>query len=281
MTWRSLLYVPANMPRFLAKAQSRGADALILDLEDSVPDTRKCEAREILAMQWDMLCGGPSDLIVRINGDIRRAVPDLESVVKSGLAAIYVPKVTGPEIIVHFDMLISELEAEQGIAAGAIELIPMIETPAALEVAFAIATSVRRVAGLTLGSEDFATACGMQPTSENLFAARQRIVFAANAAGVSAYGLLESVADLSKSGLPDMIIRAKDFGFVGATAVHPDAIPFLNNGFSETEANRIWAARVIDALDAAAAKGTGAARLDGRMIDRPMRLRADAILRKR
>lgn len=280
MTWRSLLYVPANMPRFLDKAQSRGADALILDLEDSVPDARKDEARQILAAHWAALRGGPSDLIVRINGDIRRAVSDLEAVVKDGLVAIYVPKVTGPEIIVHFDGLIAELEAERGIAVGTVKLVPMIETPAALELAFEIASAVPRVVGLTLGSEDFATACGMQPTPENLFSARQRVVFAASAVGIGAFGLLDSVADLSRDGLPELVARAKNFGFVGASAVHPDAIAWLNAGFEETAASRDWATSVIEALDLAELQGTGAARLDGRMIDRPMRLRAEAILRK-
>ena len=279
--WRSLLYVPANVPRYLGRAQSRGADALILDLEDSVPDTRKAEARRILAAHWDGLRAGPSDLIVRINGDMRRAVHDLEQVVRPGLAAIYLPKATSADFVVHVAELIAALEAENGVAHGTTRIVPMIETPAALEQVFAIAAAHPRVCGLTLGSEDFATACAMMPTPQNLLSARQRIVFAARAAGISPYGLLDSVANLSTGDLPDLVARSRDFGFDGASAVHPDTTPHLNRGFSQSEENRIWAKGVIDALDQAERDGKGAARYDGRMVDRPMRVRADMILKSR
>lgn len=278
MIWRSLLYVPANVPRFLAKAQTRGADALILDLEDSVPDDRKAEARDVLAAHWDSLRAGPADLVVRINGDMRSAVHDLESVVKPGLKGIYLPKVSGPEIISHVASVLDALEQERDMVLQSVCIVPMIETPSALEAAFAIAGAHPRITGLTLGSEDFATACGMFPTPANLLAARQRVVFAAHAAGIAAYGLLDSVANLSTDGLLQRIESARDFGFSGATAVHPDAVAMLNAGFSQSEANKKWAADVIAALDAAAAEGSGATRHDGRMIDRPMQLRAQAIL---
>lgn len=281
MNWRSLLYVPANVARFLDKAQSRGADALILDLEDSVPEDRKAEARALLCTKWAGLCDGPSDLIVRINADMRNAVHDLEAVVQPGLSAIYLPKVSGPESINYVSQALSQLEEEQKIEVGTVKIIAMIETPSALEAAFSIATAHPRVTGLTLGSEDLATVCRMLPTPENLFGARQRIVFAARAACITPFGLLDSVANLSQDGLSDLVHRSRDFGFSGATAVHPDAVSILNEAFEQSDANRAWAVAVIAALDDAEKNGIGAARYQGRMIDRPMLLRAKKIMESR
>lgn len=281
MNWRSLLYVPANVVRFLDKAQTRGADGLILDLEDSVPDDHKAEARDVLSKKWDELRNGPSDLIVRVNADMRRAVHDLEAVVQPGLCAIHLPKISGPEFINHVADVLADLEAERRIENGTVKLIPMIETPTALEAAFSIAAAHTRVIGLTLGSEDLATVCGMMPTPENLLGARQRVVFAARAAGIAPFGLLDSVASLSQDGLLDLAHRSRDFGFVGATAIHPDAVSLLNAGFEQSEANHAWAIAVIAALDSAKKNCKGAARYQGRMIDRPMLLRAEKIIGSR
>jgi citrate lyase subunit beta / citryl-CoA lyase len=275
MTWRSLLYVPANSRRFLDKAQTRGADALILDLEDSVPDDRKQEARDLLTDLWPTLAAGPSDLIVRINGGLRDTARDIEAVVRPGLRALYVAKAESAGTLAWLSAALAEIEAERGMAPGSVGLVPLIETPGALEAAFSLARAPRVVA-LTLGSEDLATACGMVPTPEALAFARQRIVMAARNAGVTPLGLLDSAAALDHA--PDLVRRSRDFGFRGAAVVHPAAIPALNEGFLPDAAEVAWARAVMRALAAAEAEGRGAARLDGRMVDRPLRLRAEEIL---
>lgn len=176
--WRSLLYVPGNNEKFIAKAQSRGADAIVLDLEDSVPDDRKASARDITAAALPELGGGPSRLLVRINGGLRLAVPDIEAVVQPGLSALFVPKCEAAEKLRLLSDLLYELEAERGLQAGSIGLVAMIETPLGLENAHPIARADPRVCALILGSEDFATSAGLAPTPEALLLPRQQLVFA-------------------------------------------------------------------------------------------------------
>lgn len=277
MNWRSLLYVPATSERFLGKAQDRGADALILDLEDSVPEDRKSEARERLAAAWETLRDGPSDLLVRVNGDLCSLATDLESVLRPGLRALYVPKAESASRLEWIADSLDRLEMARGLAPRSVGLVPLIETPTALEAAFEIAQAPRVVA-LSLGSEDIATACGMTPTPDNLRAARQRIVMAARAAAVSPLGLLETAATLDAEAMGNLAARSRAAGFAGAAIVHPSGIAALNRGFLPGREELDWAREVIAALDRASAQGLGAARVGGRMIDRPMRRRAEGIL---
>jgi len=275
MRWRSLLYVPASSDRFLEKAQTRGADALILDLEDSVPEAAKPDARDRLARHWQALARGPSALIVRINGPLLDAARDLDTVVQPGLLALYVAKARGPETLAWLAEALTGLEAARGLPPGGIALVPVIEDPAALEAAFAIARAPRVVA-LTLGSEDFATACGMTPSPDHLAPARARIVQAAAAARIAPLGLLDSAAALQ--GDPDLVRRSRAFGFAGAAVVHPGLVGALNSGFAPSADEIAWAHAVLAALNGAGARGEGAARLNGRMIDKPVADRARAIL---
>lgn len=277
--WRSLLYVPGNNERFIGKAQTRGADAVVLDLEDSVPDHEKAAARAMTAAALPSLAEGPSDLLVRINGGLRLAVPDLEAVVQPGLRGIFVPKCEAAEKLRLLSEMLFDLEAERGLPVGEIALVAMIETPRGLENVHDIARADPRVCGMILGSEDFATATGMQPTPEALLAPRQQIVFAAHAAGIAPLGLLDSVANYGDAEhLAAVARRARAFGFRGATCVHPAAVAPLNAAFLPSDEETDWAKRVVAAMEEAHAQGRGAATLDGRMIDKPMLDRARDIL---
>ncbi|KAA9010347.1 HpcH/HpaI aldolase/citrate lyase family protein [Histidinibacterium aquaticum] len=277
MSWRSLLYVPANVTRFVEKAQSRGADALILDLEDSVPLREKDGARACLVEHWDRLAGGPADLMVRINADLIEASRDLDAVVRPGLRAVYVPKARGASMISWIAETLDRLESERGLSPGTVNLVPLLEGPGAIEKAYEIASGPR-VAALALGAEDYATACGMEPSHEALLYARQRLVAAARSAGVAPLGLLDSVARLDHDDLTALVRRSRAFGFVGASAIHPGTIAALNGGFIPGPESIAWAEAVLRTLEASCAEGRGAAVLDGRMIDAPMAQRARAIL---
>ena len=127
--WRSLLYMPADNEKFLAKAQSRGADAIILDLEDSVAPEDKLKAREICKSAIQKLVDGPSDVLVRINAPIGLAVRDIEAVTQQGLRGLLLPKVESAGILVAMDELLTSLEQERGMSTGQIKTIPMLETP--------------------------------------------------------------------------------------------------------------------------------------------------------
>lgn len=277
-SWRSLLYVPGNNERFLSKAQSRGADALVLDLEDSVPHDRKAEAREMVSARMAQLAEGAAALTVRINGNLRSAIADLDAVVWPGLSAIVIAKCETTEKPVVIADILSDLEQERGISHQSISLIALIETPRGLAAAHHIAQSHPRLAGLLLGSEDFATACRMVPSPETLAPAKQQIVYAARAAGLAPLGLLDTVANLSGDGLAELVRRSKSFGFSGSTCVHPSMVQILNAGFRPSEEEIREAKRIVAAMEVASQHGRGAVRLDGRMIDAPLLRRAQDTL---
>lgn len=277
--WRSLLYVPGNNSRFLDKSQTRGADALILDLEDSVPVDRKSEARDMVSNRVAALSSGPSALTVRINGDMRTAVKDLEAVVQPGLAAVLIPKCETPERAIFVSEILSDLEVERGLPTGEIATIALIETPGGLFEARDIARSDARLTGLILGSEDFATESGMVPDADTLALAKQQIIFAARSAQLAPLGLMDSVANYASASLEDLARTSKRFGFSGATCVHPGAIEALNKGFLPTDEEVEAAEQLIETMAKANEQGRGAASLDGRMIDAPLLKRAQNTLR--
>lgn len=277
--WRSMLYVPANNDRFLAKAHLRGADAIILDLEDSIPPASKTDARRRCSAAIQDLAAKGQDLIVRVNSPLRLAVRDLETVIVPGVRAIMLPKTQSANHVRMISGLIGELESENGVAKDAIGLLAIIETAAAYFRAVNIARADPRVIGLLLGSEDLAADAGLVPTPDSLQLPKQQIVFAAAAAGIRPYGLLGSVAEYGDAvALMHMIERSVEFGFAGATCVHPSAVPILNDGFSPTQDKIDAAQEIISALEEAERRGIGAVSLHGRMIDAPVASRARDVL---
>ncbi|MGO4403434.1 CoA ester lyase [Bosea sp. RAF48] len=278
--WRSLLYVPVTSQRFVAGAGGRGADAVILDLEDSIPLGEKAAARSALAGAIAAVAaqGGP-DILVRVNRNWRLLVRDLEAAIMAGVKAIVLPKVTCAVDIVVVAEIIAELEAERGLAAGAIGIVALIEDPGALFRAAEIAGAHPRVVALSLGDEDFANAAGIEPTAETLLHPKQLIVFAAKAAGIAPLGFIGTLADYRDlDALRLTLERSRRFGYQGAPCIHPSQVPLLNAAFSPTEQETERAKRVVAAFDAQTALGGGAAALDGTMIDRPVVERARRLI---
>lgn len=268
MKLRSLLYVPADNARFVAKAAARGADAVILDLEDSVLAPAKTAAREGLSEAVRQVAAQGAAVAVRINaGDI----DDARAAVRAGAGWLLVPKVQGPATLSPLiDMLASE-EAAAGRPETAV--IAMIEDPGAMLDARAIAR-VPRVRGLMAGGEDLATAMHASPDPEVLRLPKLLVHYAAKAEGRLSFGLLRSVADYTD--LPAISAAAQEarsFGFDGATCVHPSAVPLLNRGFAPSREEIEWARKVL-----AGPNGRGAYAVEGRMIDAPVLARARRIL---
>jgi len=277
--WRSVLFVPAHVERFVTSAATRGADAVQLDLEDSVPSPQKAEARAALAPAVAQLGAAGVEVLVRINRELRHAVADLEAAVIPGVSAISLPKTAGAEHLQLIDELIDELEQERGLAAGGIGLIAMIETLQGLEQAEAMATAGPRLIGLTLGSEDFSAAAGMEPSPDNLFQPCQRLLFAARAAGIAAYGFPGSIAEFANlECYRGQVERGRRMGFDGAFCIHPAQVAVLNDAFAPTAQELEEAQAVIAAYEAALEQQRGAVSLDGRMIDLPVVERAQAVL---
>jgi citrate lyase subunit beta/citryl-CoA lyase len=268
---RSLLYVPAHSERFVAKAHERGADAIILDLEDSVPEDAKDQARLGLAEAVTMVRRGGATVMVRVNSGERRP-EDALAACRAGADALYVPKVRSAEDLGALASVLERAEAEAGRAP--MGFVALIEDPAAVLSASAIAKAPRLVA-LSLGGEDLALALGAQPTPDVLHLPKLLVHYAAKAAGLLSFGLLRSAADYSDLAAITAAAReARAHGFDGATCVHPAVVPLLNAAFAPSAEEQTWAKRVLER----AAAGEGAFQLDGKMIDAPIIARARAVM---
>jgi len=278
--WRSLLYVPANVERYVAKAHTRGADAILLDLEDSVPAAEKDRAREMAAAAAVTLTKAGVDVAVRINRPLRAAVRDLEAVISSNVRAVAIAKTEGPDHVRLLSETVAEIEAMRGMTPGWTRFIVMIETAAAYFRMREIAEADGRVAALVLSSEDFSLSCGMEPDADTLYVPKVQAVIAARAAGIIPLGFVDSVANLSDSdAFQDAVRRGRRLGFEGATCVHPDQVAVLNAAFSPSVDEVDLAERIVAANQAAAAEGRASFQLGGRMIDIPVVLRAERVLR--
>ena len=279
--WRSMLFVPAHMERFVARAHERGADACILDLEDSVPPPQKAAARDALPAAVQQVSRAGAAVLVRVNQPWEVLCEDLEAAVLSGIAALVLPKVNDPGLVLEVAARLDRLESVQGLAVGKIRLIAQIEDVHALPRLDQIAGSSPRLLGMILGPEDFSASAGMEPVAEALLAPNQQIVFACRRAGLLPFGFPGSIADFSDLERFRATIRlARQLGFVGAFCIHPNQVGILNQEFTPSQQDIADARGVVAAYEAALRGGQGAAAYKGKMIDPPVVLRAQEVLRR-
>lgn len=278
--WRSLLYVPVTSRRFVEKAHTRGADAVQLDIEDSIAVSEKDEARRLLPAAVDEVAGHGADVVVRINRPWRMTIKDLEVAVRPGVRALALPKLASADHVRMIDEVVSELEPAAGLDVGTIRFIAMVETAAGFWRLQEIAAASPRIMGLTLGSEDFATSSGIPPTSDMQLVPNQMTVIAARAAGVHPLGLVSSLADYADlDAFRGVVEASRRQGFVGASAIHPSQVPIINEGFSPGPEEVDRARRMLAVFDEAVAAGNGAAQFDGQMVDEPIVERARGVVR--
>ena len=252
--WRSLLFVPVTARRFVDGAARRGADAIILDLEDSVAASEKQRARTLVPEAADIVSRGGADVVVRINRPLSLAVRDIEAAIGPRVLALALPKVDGPEHVQLLAEVVDEVEAERGIVPGTTRLIAMVETAAAFFRIAEIARAHPRLCALNLGAEDFATSAGILPEAEALSMPKQMAVFAARAAGIMPLGFIGSIAEFHDlDGFRQTIRRSRRFGFIGASVIHPSQVPILNEEFRPSPNEVDHARRVLAAYDKALA----------------------------
>ena len=274
--WRSLLYVPTHVEKFVASSSTRGADAIILDLEDAVPPAQKSRARGLVAGAAAQAGMAGADVLVRINQPPQMAALDIEASIGPGVAALYLPKVESPDEIRRVEALVADAEAQQGLEPGRTKLVVLIESAAGFLDMVAIAKASPRVVALSLGAEDFCLDVGMTPSEETLIGPRQQLIIAAAAAGVMPIGVIgvaTSYAD--PEAYLEMARRSRRFGYVGSSCIHPSQVALLNEAFSPAQDEVDHAARVVEESEAA---GGEAFAIDGKMIDAPIVVRARALL---
>jgi len=274
MKLRSLLFVPADRPERFAKAAASGADALILDLEDSVSPEKKDVGRTAIA-EWLASDRAGVTTFVRVNpldGDLTDA--DLAAVLPGRPDGLLLPKAEGAKSV---EALVAKL------GGVSLPILPIAtETPAAIFQLGSYGAVSAHLAGLTWGAEDLPAAIGAATSREadGSYTAPYELVrsltlFGAHAAGTQAIETVFPRIDAPEA-LAAYVARARRDGFTGMMAIHPAQVATINAGFTPTEAEVAHARAVIDAF--AANPGVGALKLDGKMIDRPHLVQAQRII---
>jgi citrate lyase subunit beta / citryl-CoA lyase len=268
LPWRSLLYVPSNRTRYIQRAPKVGADGVIVDLEDSVPDSEKQAARAALGDVVPVVGASGASVLVRINRPLRLGIADLEAAVISGVDALVLPKADSAGYVTEIDRVVSELERERGLAAGSVRLVLLVENAQGVLHAAEIAAASRRSIAIGLGVRDFCTSSGIDVSSPAVAWAMHAVVLSARGAGLQVLGLLTSIGDYEDlAKLKDVAEASRALGSDGATCVHPSQVPVLNEVFGSS-VDLEEARRVTASYEAAVAQGHGSVALDGRMIDR-------------
>jgi citrate lyase subunit beta/citryl-CoA lyase len=275
MKLRSLLFVPGDSERKFARAQTSGADALLIDLEDSVAPSQKASARARAAALLDDASPRTWMFCVRVNAlDSGLALNDLAAIVKPGLDAVMLPKANGAADIARLGHYLDAFEAAAGLPIGAVKIIPVAtETPQAIFALPTYAPAHPRLCALTWGGEDLAAALGAASNREAdgswafpYEVARAHALFAAAAAEAPPIDTVHvDFRDLK--GLEADCRRSRRDGFLGRMAIHPDQVAVINACYTPSDAEIAFARRVVAAFEAA--PGAGALGLDGKMIDIP------------
>jgi citrate lyase subunit beta/citryl-CoA lyase len=277
--WRSLMYVPVNVEKYVDKAHTRGADAIQLDLEDSVPAAEKDRARTLVQAAAARVKKGGADVIVRINRPLSMAVRDLEHSICPDVNGIACTKIDSASHVKMLDELVSELEEKRGMPIGHTKFITMIETPDAFGRMDEIPRASTRVVAMNIGGEDLALECDMQPDEEVLLHSKQRMIISARAAGVSPLGFIRSVAGFGDwEKFRQMVRRSRRFGFDGAGCIHPGQVTIVNEEYSPNHDEVAYAKKIIQMNEETSKTGRGSFALDGKMIDVPIIVRAQKLL---
>lgn len=280
---RSLLFVPADSPRKIAKARTLRPDAFILDLEDGVAIDKKLEARATLTDELESLKGLACKIFVRVNsistkffeGDISIAVDPM-------VDGIFVPKCEDETDVSRVDNEITRTEAHKRMALGKTKLLPILETARGVVRAYEIGRSSERVVALSFGPEDYCADMGIRRTRSGaeISIPRMLVSQAAHAARIAALdGVFTDFHD--EEGLVEDTRRGKEMGYIGKAVIHPSQILPVHRTFAPTEEDVAWAEEVIKAFGEAKEKGSGLVAVRGKMVDEPVVGQARRILRQR
>jgi citrate lyase subunit beta / citryl-CoA lyase len=278
---RSSLILPVNVPRFVEKAYTRGADAVVLDLEDSVPAQEKTSARALVREALAVAGRGGAEVLVRVNNDPALLADDIAAAVHPGLDGLAIPKAESAAHIREIVARIEALERARGLAPGHLRLSLAVETPRGLLAVEEIATASDRIATMSIGVEDFCLELGVEPSADGLelMYPVARLVTVCKAVGVQPTGLVGSIAgfrDLAT--FERAAVRARQLGCEGAGCIHPDQVTVLNRVFTPDRGRVEHARRVVDVFEEGVRMGTASVNLDGAMVDVPVYRRAQVLL---
>jgi len=272
--YRSVLFVPGNRPDWIDKAPKYGPDALILDLEDAVPNAEKVEARQIVRAGIERLRERGVPAVVRVNGiNTGLTGEDVEAIVTEGLVAVAIPKLERVEEVLKVDAWIELFERKCGLPIGTVEIMVLPETARGIMDIYKLATACARVGNIVGGvgarSGDVTKAVGYKWTRgglETLYMA-SHMLLAARAAGIE-YPLGAGSLEVGDTDLVrTQLQRAREVGFRGALLIHPSAVPIANEVFAPSREEIEWNKGVMRAMAEAEQAGRAAVTYDGMMID--------------
>jgi citrate lyase subunit beta / citryl-CoA lyase len=270
---RSRLYLPGNEPKYFVNAGLHGPDAVILDLEDSVHHADKDAARLLVRNALRAVDFGAAERMVRIN-QLPLGMDDLKAIVPQSPELILIPKVEMASQVAEVDEAIRRIARDSGLIRP-VWLMPILESAIGIENAFAIAMASDRIAGITIGLEDYTADLGVvkTPTGGESLYARQRVINAAHAANVQAIdSVYGDVAD--SEGLQHWGEASRAMGFEGMGCIHPMQIEIIHRAFAPSQTELKKALKIVAAFEDAQAKGLGVVSLGSKMIDAPVVHRA-------
>lgn len=279
---RTNLYASAAKPARMGYAAFCEADGVVYDLEDSVPDAEKDAARFLVYQTLKTHRPQGKYISIRVNGsDTPFFAQDLEAAVRCRPDAIRIPKAESAEQIRDIAEHVAQVERKCGMEEGAIDFWCLIESHKGVLCAREIAGAHPRVRALVLGAEDFTASIGAQRTKQGheLFLARGMVLLACREAGIYAIDVVFSDIN-DPEGLLEDAKRGREMGFDGKTVIHPGQIEIVNRAFTPDEKEIRYAQRVVAAAEEGRMRHQGAVSLDGKMLDKPVELRARALLER-
>lgn len=276
---RTALIVPLAKERLLSKAHERGADAVVLDLEDGVAPALKDTARNML-LEWAARIGSRGcAMMVRVNNTPELLEIDLRACAHVGVRRVLVPKVDSPEVLARVNVVLEKVELEQLQGAAAFSVVAGLESPQGVVNSFAIA-SHPRVAALVFGSEDYCAGLGVPSDLADLGWPAQQVAVAAAAAGRASFGVPGTITDYKDgSAFEHLVRRARAMGFTGCMGIHPTQVLAASRAFTPTPAEIQTAREIVRAAESEEYRTRGVVGVRGRMVDAPVLRQAQKVLR--
>lgn len=273
MVNRCVLFVPVNNPRFVEKAWTRGTDAIILDLEDSIPMSEKPKARSLVRETIAKVAKGGASVFVRINKEFTEA--DLRAAIWPGISRVIFPKAESADEVIFVDNLLTELEKERGIPVGTIEIYPLLESALGVVNSYPIATSSPRVKVMADAGGGYDTALDLEI---EMFAGfdqyaylREQPSLAQMTAGIETagapfiHGASGRVNQADEGAILAKALRAWDVH--EAIVLHPALVEPLITGLTPKPGEVKWAKRVVDVYETLVQEGENVSEIDGKIVD--------------
>ena len=277
---RTMLYVPGNNPGMIKDAGIYPADCIMFDLEDSVSILEKDAARFLVHEALGTVDYNGKELVVRVNAlDTEMGAQDLEAIVRTGKAVIRLPKTESAQDIIDCEREIARIEKEAGLEVGSTRMMAAVESAAGVLNAKEIAFASKRLIGIAIGAEDYVTdlKTNRSPEGIELLFGRSMVLLAARAAGIDAIDTVYSDVN-NEEGFRAEITQIKQLGFDGKSIINPRQIKPVHEIYTPSRAEIDKSLAIMDAIEEANRKGSGVISLNGKMIDKPIVMRAQRVL---